>query len=207
MSELSFRGGARIGWVNASWPFARLSIGRERLTLASLGSYHFTPEQVVSVERFGSIPFLSSGIRINHNRRDYPEKIVFWCMGRRECVLSEIERSGFSPKGRPVERASGFPIRWSAVISIVALWNALFLLDRSSAQADPSEPGPLVILALMLMFVFATAVRVSPPIRQVVLRPGHQIGEIKAFLTLVQIVTGFLSSVFVGMSLAHAYAG
>ena len=90
MSETSYRGGARIGWVNASWPFARLTVSADKLALASLGTYEFSPLQVVSVEPYGSIPLLSSGIRIIHNRADYPEKIIFWCMGNRSRVLAEI---------------------------------------------------------------------------------------------------------------------
>ena len=106
--ESSFRGGARIGWVNASWPFATLKITDKRLAISTLSSYEFSPEQVVSVERYGSIPVLSSGIRINHNRADYPEKVVFWCIGNREKVFAQIKKSGFLPKGQKGIRAKGF---------------------------------------------------------------------------------------------------
>ena len=206
MSETSYRGGARIGWVNASWPFARLTVSADKLALASLGTYEFSPLQVVSVEPYGSIPLLSSGIRIIHNRADYPEKIIFWCMGNRSRVLAEIGQSGFSPKGRPSERASGFPIRWSVVIGVIALWNVLFMLDRS-AHSQSHEPGSLVLLALLALFFLATSIRASPRLQRIVLRDGHQVGEIKAFLALLQIVAGFLSIVFGGMWLAHGYAG
>ena len=67
MSEVAFRGGSRIGWVNASWPFAKLTSNAGRLTLSSLGTYEFTPGQVVSLERQGAVPFLYNGLRINHN--------------------------------------------------------------------------------------------------------------------------------------------
>ena len=110
MGETSFRGGARIGWVNASWPFAKLIISADRIALVTLGSYEFSPSQVVSVEPYGSIPFLSSGIRINHNRADYPEKIIFWCMGNRSRVLAEFRKCGFSSQGHPAKRAAGFPL-------------------------------------------------------------------------------------------------
>jgi len=51
MSEVSFRGGARLGWANASWPLAKLTANSECLTLSSLGRYEFTPSQVVEIER------------------------------------------------------------------------------------------------------------------------------------------------------------
>jgi hypothetical protein len=52
LQDVSFRGGSRIGWVNASFPLARLTCSRARLALASLGTYEFTPDQVVSFGRY-----------------------------------------------------------------------------------------------------------------------------------------------------------
>ena len=49
MAEVSFRGGSRIGWVNASYPFARLTCTRERLVLSSFGLHEFTSGQVVTL--------------------------------------------------------------------------------------------------------------------------------------------------------------
>jgi len=206
VSETSFRGGARIGWVNASWPFARLTVSADRLALSSLDTYEFSPSQVVSVEPYGSIPLVASGIRINHNRADYPEKIIFWCMGNRDRVLTELGQNGFLPTGRPTERASGFPIRWSVVIAVIALWNVLFMLDRWT-RPQAREPGPYSLLALLALFALVTAIRASPRIQLMVLREGHQIGEIKAFLRLLQLVAGVLSVAFGGMWLANANAG
>jgi hypothetical protein len=204
VSETSYRGGARIGWVNASWPFARLTVSSERLALASLGTYEFNPSQVVSIEPYGSIPLLASGIRINHNRADYPEKIIFWCMGNRDKVLTELGHYAFSPNGRPTERASGFPIRWSVVVAVIALWNVLFMLDWP-AQRQSREPWSFALLALLALFGLATAIRASPRVQRIVLREGHQVGEITAFIGhLLQIVAGLLSLVFGGMWLAHA---
>ena len=68
MEEISFRGGSRIGWVNASYPFVKLTCSRARLTLSSLGSHEFTPGQVVGFGTFGSIPLLANGLAIEHNR-------------------------------------------------------------------------------------------------------------------------------------------
>lgn len=201
----SFRGGARIGWVNASWPFARLTVSADRVVLASLGTYEFSPRQIVSVEPYGFIPLLASGIRINHNRADYPEKIIFWCMGNRDKVLMELGGNGFSPSGNSADRASGFPIRWSVVIVVIALWNVLLMLDRSS-QPQSHQPGVLALMALLSIFGVATAARASLRVQQIVLRKGHQIGEIKAMLVLLQLVAGLLSVIFAGMWLTHAYA-
>jgi len=45
------RGGAQIGWINASWPFGMLSVSPRSLTISSpfSRSYVFEPEQVVTI--------------------------------------------------------------------------------------------------------------------------------------------------------------
>lgn len=207
VEEFSMRGGARIGWVNASWPFATLTISRGRLTLSSLGRYEFDPTQVISIERYGSIPFLASGLRINHNRADYPEKMIFWCMGSRDKLLAQITRSGFSPKAHGNMRPRGFPIRWSVIVAFLLIWNALFLLDGPFSFSEPKEPGPFVLIALILVFAFSTAVKRSAILQQIVLRKDHHVGEVKAFLVLLQLVSGLLLLIFGVTLLARTYAG
>jgi hypothetical protein len=186
--------------VHASWPFATLTANGNTLTLSSLGTYTFTPSEVVALEPYGSIPILASGILINHNRKDYPKKMIFWCMGRRNAVLEEIASIGFRPSGQPIERPSGFPLRWSAVLIALVLWNGLGLLDRALAGWQPQPPGFFAFVALVLAFSAATATRTSPAFQRAVLREGHEVAEIKSFLALLQIVSGILSVGF-GISL------
>jgi hypothetical protein len=171
-----------------------------------LGRYEFTPEQVVSIERYSSIPLLGSGIRINHNRSDYPEKVIFWCVQDRERTLAQIHQSGFLPKGQAGARAAGFPIRWSVVVVLAVLWNAFFMLDSALSSAQWRGSGPFVLVALLLVLGFATWVQVSKPLQHLVLRKDHYVGEITAFLRLLQVVCGISSVVFAATLLAHVYA-
>lgn len=191
--NISYRGGSQIGWVNTSWPLVKLSVSAELLTLSGLGKHEFTPSQVVSFENYGAIPIIASGIRINHNRPDYPAQIVFWCVGSRKSVLRKIAEIGFVPAGAPLARAPGFPVRWSVVAVLVILWNALFLLDRSVGGNQPGVLGPLALLAMLMIFIASTATRISPLVQRFVLRPGHQYAEILPFVQLLQLVTGGLS--------------
>jgi hypothetical protein len=167
----------------------------------------FTTSQVVSFERYGSIPLLANGIRINHNRSDCPKTVVFWCMGNREKVFSAIAQSGFHPVGQAAPRVAGFPIRWSIVIAFVVIWNVLFLLDRPYGTNHIHQIGPFSFLALLLVFGFVTALQKSARLQQFVMHSGHHIGEIKSFLQLLQIVSCFLSLVFGGSLLLGAYSG
>ena len=193
MIEASFRGGSRVGWVNASWPLAKLTANGTTLALTSLGTYTFTPSQVVSIEPYGLIPVLASGIRINHNRKDYPKTVIFWCMGHRSAILEEIANTGFRPVGQQLERAPGFPVRWVTVLVAIILWNALFLIDRAVAGSQPQPPGLFAFLAVVLTFCAATATRAFPAFQRLVMREGHEVAEIKSFLVLLQIVTGIIS--------------
>ena len=207
MSETSFRGGARIGWLNATWPFAKLSVSPNTLTLASRGTYQFKPSEIVALEPHGSVPFFSTGIRIIHNRLDYPNKIIFWCMGNRERVLAATRGAGFLPSGLPSLRPSGFPVRWRFLLGAVALWNALLLLDWHGAKSSLGEPRPLSLLALLLIFAAVTAIRLFPRAQSIVLREGHQVGEIKAILALLQLVSGLILLGSGGFWFAQVYGG
>ncbi|CAN5189899.1 hypothetical protein BH10PSE17_BH10PSE17_18560 [soil metagenome] len=101
----SFIGGARMGWVNASWPFAKLTVRTDRVRLASLRTFDFAPQDVVGFERYGWVPVIATGVRIRHNRLDYPDRIVFWTLGRPQTVFEAIDEAGFVPSGRGIERS------------------------------------------------------------------------------------------------------
>jgi hypothetical protein len=198
MAKVRFRGGARVGWLNASWPFANVSASATKLTLSCLGTYQFSSDQVVALEPYGSIPVLARGIRIRHNRPDYPENIIFWCLGNRQGMLDAISQAGFRATGHVLlSRTSGFAFRWSFIISFVIVWNLLMLLDGSfGGHSVPASPGPVAVLALLLVAMTATAVRASPWLQKRVLREGHQVGEVKSFLIFLQFLTGFMSLAF-----------
>ena len=198
LHDVSFRGDSRVGWVNASFPLARLVANRRRLTLASLGTYEFTPEQVVSFGTYGSIPFLANGLAIEHNRLDYPARMVFWCVGSRDRVLEEIRRVGFVPAGVAVERPRGMPFRWSFVIAIVLAWNLLFLADPHGYFSNPARPfpGPGMPLALLMAFLLATCIKLSDRMQRLALAPGHTLGEVRGLLTLLQLISGPMALAF-----------
>jgi hypothetical protein len=192
VSEVSFRGGSRVGWVNATWPFAGLTASATKLTLATFGKYEFSPQQVVSFEFYGSLPLFSSGIRIVHNRLDYPDSVVFWCMGSRERVLRKIREAGFVPQGQPpsTPRATGFPLRWSVVALFLVIWNGLFLMDGTARWAP--LPGAYSMTAILLTFVFSICTDRFERLQKLVLREGHGVGEIKPLLRLVQLILGLM---------------
>lgn len=193
-SRISQRGGAQVGWLSASWPFASIQIAPGSLTVSALGTYAFVPSEVHAVESIGSIPILTTGIRVHHTRPDYPEKIVFYSMGGRDKLLEAASAAGFPVGQQSLETKRGFPVKVSAIVVFVLLWNALFLLDRGGNPFNNSDSlGPYSFLALALVFAVATLTPRSPRLQELILRDGHDIGEIRGFLRFLQIVAGFLA--------------
>lgn len=200
-----WRGGGSAGWVNASWPFARLHATADRLSLeiATIGTYVFSTGQVTALEPYGWIPILYRGLRIVHTRDDYPRKLVFWCFGPPSRLIESIRGVGFREAGDPsaVPRSSGIPWRWSAIATVLVVWNGLFLLDGPPFQRGPHIIGPFSLLALALLFAVSLAASRSIPLQRFLLRPGHHFGEIAPVLALLRFVTGFLLVVSAAMFL------
>ena len=108
MAEVTFRGGVWIGGLRASWPYATLTVAKDCLTLASTktrwtiwdwGRYDFNPAEVISIQRFGLLPLIAWGIRVNHNRTDLPRRVVFCTLGSRDKIIAAISIAGFVPAG------------------------------------------------------------------------------------------------------------
>lgn len=203
MAEKSYRGGAQIGWVGASWPVAQLPFNRDRLTLACLDTYEFSPSEIVSVEPTGSGLLSPGGIRFHHNRADYPEKMVFHVLGSKQTLLKELNESGFLPSGQPVARAPGFALRWSVIIAAAVLWNCALLLEPPGGHGS-RQLHFYPLLPVLLAFSVATLARTSHGFQRLILREGHQIGEIRIFLKLLQLVTGVIS---LGLGAALVFQG
>jgi hypothetical protein len=100
----------------------------------------------------------------------------------RERLLDEVRRTGFLPRASSaaVPNRNGMPVRWTAIILLILLWNARSLLEGFVPWNPPKAPGPFVLLALALVFVTAQAVERSGAAQSWVLKPGRTVGEIRA---------------------------
>ena len=205
-SEYTVNGGARIGLVNYTWPLAKLMATADRLTLSTtmfglfgMGTYSFSREHVLSIERYGWIPFIGEGIRINHSVADYPEKIVFWC--KPTSVLAGLAGIGFSSVHDSSEIPSrqsprGFPLRWTPLIILVVMWNLLIGFEMVAHSAQTPLPGPLSLTALWILFgVSIAAIRFSY-VPAILLKPGRSFDEVKPIFLLVATVSGIMAIVF-----------
>lgn len=193
-------GGARIGWINASWPLAKLSATQDKLTVTAhlLGTYNFTPQQVSAVERYVMIPVLAWGVRVRHCVPEYPQQIIFWSLGSPDGVLGGIRDTGFVPvaSNSAIPAHRGIPVRWSAIIAAIIVWNALFMLPFAGRGSAHSAPNWLVLVPLIATFGLSLGTLTSPTLQRLILKPDRSVGEIRPFLLLLTFVTGLLLVVF-----------
>lgn len=196
-------GGSQIGWVSASWPFAKLAVSKHQLTLSCLGTYVFEPHQIASLEPHGFIPFFARGVRIVHSRADYPAKMIFWCLGSPEKLISRIRDVGFLPKGSlaAMPPREGVPFRWAALITAILIWNGLFLLDNPDPMKPGAEFGWPTLLAIGLLCATTWALPHSQYLQSLVLKPKRSFEEIKAFVGLLRLVSTVLFVAFAAVAL------
>jgi len=202
--EITATGGVRLGWFNASWPFATLRATASRLSLSCgfFGSFEFSAEEVVRLEPMRTFFGLGGGVRIVHAREEYPNKVVFWSFGGPDSLVRRIGAAGFrpSPGGAQLAAAARIgardssPVRLSFLLGFLGAWNALILFDWR-VQPDRHAPGPSFLLAVALLLVLSFGLTRSRRIRDWVLKPGRSAAEILPLVRLAQLISGILVAV------------
>jgi hypothetical protein len=193
MTTSKQRGGTQIGWVNTSWPLASIEVKPNLICLNDMGKYIFSPENVTTIEKVGSIPFFFQGLRIHHQKPEYPEKIVFLTPYGRQSLIDTIRNAGFQiGEPRSVMRR-GFPFRIPGAIAVVAIWNLAFFLDTKSFKSPKQIVGPSILVALIMVFLLATLLPKSIWLQRVFLKKDRNVGEVSNLLKLLQLITGIMT--------------
>src|SRR5882724_672079 len=209
MDQFQLTGGARIGMLHASWPFATLTVTNERLDLnASLiGTYSFTPDQIISIEPYGQILLGSWGIRINHTVTNYNEIVIFSAFKDPNEIIAEIKKTGFldrasstinqEVKAEVLERQKQgrFPIRVSVAITIALVWIVLVFVDiirgfQNEGNGFPYGNG--ILIAIGFLLIVSTLALFSKDFRKYILKEGRDIKEIDKFLYFLILFCGFM---------------
>jgi hypothetical protein len=87
-------GGARIGFINATWPFARLSATPEAIALRCLiFKFTFPRDSITRLSRYKG--FSSSGLQIEHKVARYPAFMLFWTFSF-DTLKAELEALGYA---------------------------------------------------------------------------------------------------------------
>ena len=200
-------GGAQIGWINATWPFARLTATAQNMSLSVLilGTYTFSPRDVASLRPYGWLPIFARGVQVIHTNSTYPPKVVFWCFGSPAKLIQKIVDLGFRPSApiAAIPKREGIAFRWSFIIAVVAIWNALFILDGFFLKQSPRGLGVLSMLAVAMLFLTSVAVARSEALQAVALKPGRSVSEVRSLLNLVQLVSGVMVIALAALYLAN----
>ena len=94
-------GGARIGFFNATWPFAEFSATSDLIRLSCLGpECSFLRSDIRGLSRH--IDIFSTGLRIEHTIAAYPKFIVFWTF-RYEALKRGLEGLGYEMREAPID--------------------------------------------------------------------------------------------------------
>jgi len=198
-------GGARVGFVNYTWPLAKLSVTDDRLVITTTmfglfetGNYSFSKDQVHSIVRYGWIPIIGEGIRVIHTVSDYPQKIVFWCSP--QSVLGGIAATGFAPTSHlsadQPPRDRGFPLRWPPLVALIVIWNLLGGGEVLSQIHGSPAPGIFIFAALWLVFGLSLMTAGSRSVQKFLMKPDRAFAEIRPLVLLVATITGFIAILF-----------
>jgi hypothetical protein len=195
-NTVSFRGGAQIGWINATWPFGSLEASASELTFRVFpyGTYTFHPNDVVRMDRYTVIPVLGWGVRIHHVRADYPARMIFWCLGSPERVLKRIAETGFHAQAKSAEPPARrtMPVRWISLVLGILIWNACCLIDFLRHR----RPGLGAVLGLSFVLFVSTGLWWLRPLQWAVMKPGRSPREIRQWLMLLALVSALLLTLF-----------
>jgi len=201
MNDIEETGGAKIGMAHASWPFARLSVNKTVLQLNAsiIGNLYFRPSDIVSIEPAGF--FSGGGIRIHHRVEKYSSKVVFLTSGSVD-LINRIRACGFLDNTGPIpsdveaniakyQAQGSLPMKWSAVVVFIVVWNLLFLGDLFNFFNNPGSPlGNGARLAMGFAFLFVLLTLIAEPFRALVLKEGRNVKDVKAFLLFLMFLTG-----------------
>lgn len=210
MEKFEITGGARIGSVNASWPFATFKVSKDKLELNAsiVGNLVFQPQDIISIEPYSKFTFIGKGIKINHSITNYDSEVIFWTFQDPFYVINQIRQLGFFDNTNKVSDATetitiqqhqqigGFPIKKNIAIGFIVLWNILFLSDfvgftNSDTKATPIGHG--MTIAVVALFLVSILTLKSKDFRAQILKEGKTIEDIKRFLYLIIFISGIMS--------------
>jgi hypothetical protein len=206
LNEVKLTGGARIGSANATWPFAKLVVTRDKLQLNAtiIGNLVFKPSDIISIEPYSYL--FTGGIKINHRVENYKSLVVFTTSTNSNELINQIKQSGFLDNNdktpfyideeiKAAQLSGGFPLKTSAAIIIVVIWNLLclpfvlnFFKGGKPSFMDIRYPAEFMMVLCILLLV-------AEPVQKMILKPGRKVSDIKPFLYFTILILGFMLAV------------
>jgi hypothetical protein len=217
MNIVNETGGARIGWANATWPFASLKVTETELILNAtiVGKLIFNPSDIKSIVVYDYLPVIGQGIKINHNVGSYKDNVIFWTFKNPADLIKEIEATGFlnpnakestenSSKISEMQNTGGFPLKLTFALAVIVLWNLLSFIDIKTLIQDGKVLfgfGKGFLLSTGVVLLASILMLVSPGFQKVALKEGREIKDFSKFIYFIILIVGilFISRVFVDL--------
>lgn len=207
MNEFKTTGGAKIGMLKSTWPFADLTVTRNKLELnvSLLNKLVFLPGDITALTPHSGGYKMGAGIKIHHNIPLYKEEVIFWSSKSPAELLRQIEATGFmantatiphraQTEVRELQNNGGFAMKTRPVVMLTTLWLAIVIYG----VINMSLTGSLVafLSAMQVAFgavlLFLIAILTMPYFASGVLKPGYTIADVKKFLIFFIIIAVFM---------------
>ena len=197
-SVATFQGRLSAGGIT-SYP-ATLVVMPNRITLRSLFcKYDFEGAEVAGIEVINS-----NEILIRHTLIKYPS-IRFLPSVSSDETVARIRNGCFIPSAalEDIPEREGIPVRLPVIIAMILPIVFLSFLDSQLGwvQIHPYQLGRYSPLGTSAWFVLTFLMRFIPILRDFILAPGRDIGELTPLLNLVMLASGFLSVIGISVLL------
>ncbi len=209
MYEVKETGGAKIGLTHSSKPFVVLTVDQNKLELNAsiIGNLAFRPVDVISITPWSQA--FGKGIQIRHSVSNYPQNIVFITSDPVN-LINQIDQTGFLTNRSSIpsdvdseittlQQSGRFPIKTSAAIILVVLWNVLILSGFYNFFTGNKKSVPIgwgAFSALGVFILAAILILISEPFRDLVLKPGRKIEHVNRFLYFLILISSILLIAF-----------
>jgi hypothetical protein len=216
MREFKMTGGAKIGMLKSTWPFADLTVTRDKLELnvSLLNKLVFLPGDIKAITPHSGGYKMGAGIKIHHTIPQYKEEVLFWSSKSPAELMRQIEATGFMTNTNTVSQRSkaevrelqehgGFAMRIQAVTVVAILWFAIVIYGAINMSLTGSMEAFFSALqvAFGVIILFSIATLVLPAFAKSVLKPGYTAADVNKFLIFLSIIAGFM---LVGLSVSRS---
>ncbi|WP_156877273.1 hypothetical protein [Salinimicrobium terrae] len=96
-NKIAFTGGSRIGSVNKTFPFSKLIIESQKITLKSTfsGTIEISSADLLGAEEVFYVPILAQGIKIRYKNPDTKKTLIFWSFRDPKNIFKVLEEQGW----------------------------------------------------------------------------------------------------------------
>lgn len=148
------------------------------------GQVYFNADDITAIEPTSGLS--GSGIRIMHNIKSYPQKVVFFTSTPYYDIIENIKTTGFFNKEvlhdqsawyqvKKFQKQGRLPIKTAAIIVFIAGWNIPFFMGLAKNNIDGfTDYAPV---SLSFAFIFIVLTLLAEPFRMLIIKEDRNIKD------------------------------